>query len=129
MPPAGFFSRNPRTGEALRTFNYHWSRRVLGRGAVVLLITDGWDRGDPDMLRAEVARLQRNCYRLIWLNPLLGAPQYEPLTRGAQALLPFVDDFLPVRNLANLEMLVRELWKVNWRRAEQPSHPHRISES
>jgi uncharacterized protein with von Willebrand factor type A (vWA) domain len=81
------------------------------------------------MLRAEITRLQRNCYRLIWLNPLLGAPQYEPLTRGAQALLPFVDDFLPVRNLANLETLVRELWKVNWRRAEQSSHPHRISES
>jgi uncharacterized protein with von Willebrand factor type A (vWA) domain len=118
-----------RTGDALHMFNYHWGRRVLGRGAVVLFITDGWDRGDPDMLRAEIARLQRNCYRLIWLNPLLGAPQYEPLTRGAQALLPFVDDFLPVRNMASLETLMRELWKVNWRRAEQSSHPHRISES
>ncbi len=108
-----------RTGDALHTFNYHWGRRVLGRGAVVLLITDGWDRGDFDVLHGETARLQRNCYRLIWLNPLLGAPQYEPLNRGAQALLPFVDDFLPVRNLANLETLVRQLWKINWRRPER----------
>jgi uncharacterized protein with von Willebrand factor type A (vWA) domain len=113
-----------RTGDALHTFNYHWSRRVLGRGAVVLLITDGWDRGDPDTLRREMARLQRNCYRLIWLNPLLGAPQYEPLTRGAQAMLPYVDDFFPVRNLSNLEMLVRELWRVNWRRPERTSNAH-----
>lgn len=105
------------TGDALHHFNYHWARRVLGRGAVVLLITDGWDRGDPELLKQETARLQRNCYRLIWLNPLLGAPQYEPLTRGAQALLPHVDDFLPVRNLASLDMLARELWRVDWRRA------------
>jgi uncharacterized protein with von Willebrand factor type A (vWA) domain len=118
-----------RTGDALHAFNYRWSRRVLGRGAVVLLITDGWDRGDTNALRNEIARLRRNCYRLIWLNPLLGAPQYEPLTRGAQALLPFVDDFLPVRNLANLETLVRELWKVNWRRPERAAHHHLTLES
>jgi hypothetical protein len=111
-----------RTGDSLYNFNYHWGRRVLGRGAVVILITDGWDRGDPDLLRYEMARLQRSCYRLIWLNPLLGVPDYEPLTRGAQAMLPVVDTFLPVRNLANLEMLVKELWKVNWRRPAGPSH-------
>ncbi len=111
-----------KTGEALKTFNYQWSRRVLGRGAVVLLITDGWDRGDPDILRAEMARLQRSCHRLIWLNPLLGAPEYEPLTRGAQAMLPYVDDFLPVRNLANLEMIVRELRMVNWKRTGRGTH-------
>lgn len=105
-----------RTGEALRAFNYQWARRVLGRGAVVLLITDGWDRGEPQVLQTEIARLRRSCHRLIWLNPLLGAPQYEPLTRGAQAMLPFVDDFLPVHNLASMEMLVRELGKVEWRR-------------
>jgi len=105
-----------KTGEALRAFNYQWARRVLGRGAVVLLITDGWDRGDPEMLKSEIARLQRSCHRLIWLNPLLGASGYEPLTRGAQALLPHVDDFLPVRNLANLEMIVRELRNVDWKR-------------
>ena len=110
-----------RTGEALRTFNYRWSRRVLGRGAVVLFITDGWDRGDPELLRHEMDRLQRSCHQLIWLNPLLDLPDYEPLTRGAQAMLPYTDDFLPLRNLANLEMIIHELQKLNWRR---PSAVH-----
>jgi hypothetical protein len=105
-----------RTGEALRTFNYLWSRRVLGRGAVVLFITDGWDRGDPDLLRHEMDRLGRSAHRLIWLNPLLDLPNYEPLTRGAQAILPYTDDFLPLRNLANLEMIIQELQKLGWRR-------------
>lgn len=115
-----------KTGEALQQFNYRWSRRVLGRGAVVLLITDGWDRGEPDMLLHEVERLQRSCHRLIWLNPLIGMPHYEPLTRGAQAMLPYVDDFLPVRNLANLEMIVEQLEKLNWRRSEKLAHAHLI---
>jgi uncharacterized protein with von Willebrand factor type A (vWA) domain len=106
-----------RTGEALREFNFRWSRRVLGRGAIVLLITDGWDRGDPDLLSFETRRLQRSCHRLIWLNPLLDLPDYEPLTRGAQAILPNSDDFLPLRNLANLEDLVIALQSLNWHKA------------
>ncbi|KAB2857778.1 MAG: VWA domain-containing protein, partial [Anaerolineae bacterium] len=114
-------------GEALHTFNYQWARRVLGRGAVVLLITDGWDRGDPDVLRNEIERLQRNCHRLIWLNPLLGSPDYEPLTRGAQAMLPYADDFLPVHNLASLENLAKELWQVNWHRPTRVRHGHLIN--
>ncbi len=118
-----------KTGESLQQFNYRWSRRVLGRGAVVMLITDGWDRGEPVQLLHEIERLQRSCYRLIWLNPLLGAAQYEPLTRGAQAMLPYVDDFLPVRNLANLEMIVQELQKLNWRRSERLAHAHYILET
>jgi uncharacterized protein with von Willebrand factor type A (vWA) domain len=76
---------------------------------VVLLISDGWDRGDPELLRQEMARLKRSCYRLIWLNPLLGSNRYEPLTRGIQAALPYVDDFLPVHNLASLEDLATHL--------------------
>jgi uncharacterized protein with von Willebrand factor type A (vWA) domain len=108
-----------RIGDAFHTFNYRWSRRVLGHGAVVLIITDGWDRGDPDLLHGEMRRLQRNAHRLIWLNPLIGAPQYEPLTRGALAMRPFTDDFLPVRNLANLEMLARELARIDWRRPDR----------
>jgi uncharacterized protein len=111
-----------KTGEALRAFNYRWSRRVLGRGAVVLVITDGWDRGDPDLLRQETARLQRSCYRLIWLNPLLDLPQYEPLTRGAQAMLPYVDNFLPLRNLRNLEMVIQALQKLEWRQSGRQPH-------
>ena len=111
-----------KTGESLRYFNFHWSRRVLGRGAIVMIITDGWDRGEPRILRKEIQRLQRSCYRLIWLNPLLGAPEYEPLTRGAQTMLPYVDDFLPVRNLANLESIVKELQTLHWRRTAKPAH-------
>ena len=103
------WSGGTRIGETLKTFNFDWGRRVLGHGGVVLIISDGWDRGDADLLRAEMARLQRSCHRLIWLNPLLGSPQYEPLTRGMQAALPYVDDFLPVHNLASLEDLARRL--------------------
>ncbi|MCU0514075.1 MAG: VWA domain-containing protein [Anaerolineae bacterium] len=105
-----------RTGEALHSFNYQWARRVLGRGAIVLLITDGWDRGEPALLHQEMQRLQRQCFRLIWLNPLLGSAAYEPLTRGAQAMLPFVDAFLPVHNLASLAHLMDELARVQGRR-------------
>lgn len=103
------WSGGTRIGDALRGFNIHWARRVLSHGPVVLLISDGWDRGDPAILRQEIARLQRSCHRLIWLNPLLGAPGYEPLTRGMQAALPYIDDFLPVHNLASLESLARHL--------------------
>ena len=110
------------TGECLHRFNWAWSRRVLGRGAVVLLITDGWDRGDIPLLHAEMARLQRSCQRLIWLNPLLDIPEYEPLTRGAQALLPYVHDFLPITNLANLEVIVKALQNLN---ARPSAHSYR----
>lgn len=92
-------------GQALKTFNYEWARRVLGRGAIVLLISDGWDRGDPELIRREMERLHRSTHRLIWLNPLLGSPSYEPLTRGMLAALPAVDDFLSAADLASLEAL------------------------
>lgn len=98
-----------RIGDAIKEFNFKWGRRVLGRGAIVLLISDGWDRGDPELLGREIARLQRTSYRLIWLNPLLGMPGYQPLTRGLQAALPHVDDFLPVHNLHSLEQLGAKL--------------------
>ena len=98
-----------RIGESLKYFNFEWGRRVLGRGAVVLIISDGWDRGDVELLNREMARLKRNCHRVIWLNPLLGSPDYEPLTRGIQAALPHIDNFLPVHNLASLEDLASRL--------------------
>ena len=103
------WSGGTRIGDSLKTFNFAWGRRVLGRGAVVLLISDGWDRGDPVLLKKEIGRLQRSCHRLIWLNPLLGSAEYEPLTRGMQAALPYIDDFLPVHNLASLEELATHL--------------------
>jgi uncharacterized protein with von Willebrand factor type A (vWA) domain len=103
------WSGGTRTGAALKEFHQRWSRRVLNRGPVALLISDGWDRGDPKELGQQVARLQRSCHRLIWLNPLIGTTDYAPLTRGLQAALPFVDDFLPVRTLNNLAQLAIHL--------------------
>lgn len=112
-----------RIGESLKTFNFEWGRRILGRGAVVLIISDGWDRGDVQLLAREMARLRRNCYRLIWLNPLLGSAEYEPLTRGIQAALPFIDNFLPVHNLASLEDLANRLADLN-RRSNGDNNPY-----
>jgi uncharacterized protein with von Willebrand factor type A (vWA) domain len=86
-----------------------WARRVLRHGPVVLIVSDGWDRGDPARLRQELGRLRRSCRRLIWLNPLLGSTRYEPLTRGMLAALDYVDDFLPAHNLASLEQLAGHL--------------------
>jgi uncharacterized protein with von Willebrand factor type A (vWA) domain len=103
------WSGGTRIGEALRSFNFDWSRRTARSGSVVLLISDGWDRGQPELLQSEMARLQRSCHRLVWLNPLLGEREYEPLARGMRTALPFVDDFLPVHDLASLEDLARRL--------------------
>jgi VWA domain containing CoxE-like protein len=86
---------------------------LLRSGATVVMISDGWDRGDPLLLATEMARLQRSCRRLIWLNPLLGAPGYQPLTQGIRAALPFVDAFLPVHNLKSLEALAALLGDVD----------------
>jgi len=96
------WSGGTRIGDALRELHVRWKPRVLHGGPVVVLISDGWDRGDPVVLRDQMARLQRNCHRLIWLNPLIGTVGVAPLTRGLQAALPFVDDFLPARTLMNL---------------------------
>ena len=98
-----------RIGEAIKSFNYDWARRVLGQGAIVMIISDGWDRGDIELLEREMDRLHRSCHRLIWLNPLLGAVDYQPLVRGIKAAMPHIDDFLPVHNLASLEQLAELL--------------------
>jgi hypothetical protein len=107
------WSGGTRIGESLHTFNFRWGRRVLGRGAVVLIISDGWDRGDVRLLGEEMARLQRSCHRLIWLNPLLGQDDYRPVTAGMRAALPFVDNFLPANNLESLMALGRLLERVD----------------
>jgi uncharacterized protein with von Willebrand factor type A (vWA) domain len=103
------WSGGTQIGGAVKEFHQRWSRRVLSGGPVVLLISDGWDRGEPGELRDQIARLQRSCHRLVWLNPLIGTVDYAPLTRGLQAALPFVDDFLPVRTLNNLADLAVHL--------------------
>jgi uncharacterized protein with von Willebrand factor type A (vWA) domain len=111
------WSGGTRIGAALRTFNYKWGRRVLNRGAVVMLISDGWDRGEPALLAGEMARLQRTCHRLIWLNPLLGISDYKPLTRGIQAALPYIDEHLPVHNFQSLETLTSRLREIPTKRS------------
>ena len=111
------WSGGTRIGEAIKEFHGRWARRTLSGGAVVLLISDGWDRGDPAELRKQIARLQRRCHRLIWLNPLIGTNDYAPLTRGLQAALPFVDDFLPSRTLTNLADLAGHLNTLTVRRS------------
>jgi hypothetical protein len=83
------------------------------------VISDGWDCGDVEILREEIARLQRSSRRLIWLNPLLGSPDYQPLTRGIQAALPHIDDFLPVHNLDSLQALARHLGTLDEHRPER----------
>ncbi len=107
------WSGGTRIGQSFRMFNVAWAPRVLRNGAVVLIISDGWDRGDPALLSREIARLQRGSYRLIWLNPLLGSPLYQPLTRGMQAALPYIDDFMPIHNLASLEALAAHLSAID----------------
>jgi uncharacterized protein with von Willebrand factor type A (vWA) domain len=104
-----------RIGDALRTFNTRWARRVIRNGPVVLIVSDGWDRGDPDAIDRELARVHRSCRRVIWLNPLLGTAGYQPLTRGMQTALRHVDDFLPIHNLASLEQLASHLRSLSTR--------------
>lgn len=103
------WSGGTRIGESLKTFNYQWARRVLGRGAIVLIISDGWERGDMALLRREIERLSQSAYRLIWLNPLAGTPSYEPRVQGIQTVLPYCDDFRPLHNLHSLEQLADNL--------------------
>jgi uncharacterized protein len=75
----------------------------------VLIFSDGWDRGEPELLRKEMTTINRSCYRVLWINPLLGGPSYEPTCRGMRTALPFVDLFLPGHNLRSFEMLVGTL--------------------
>jgi len=103
------FGGGTRIGAALKSFNFDWACRTLGQGPIVLIISDGWDRGDTTLLAREMERLSLSCHALIWLNPLAGMPGFEPLQKGLMAALPFVDHFLPVHNLDSLEKLARLL--------------------
>jgi hypothetical protein len=94
-----------RIGESFRDFNLRWARRTLRSSGVVIVVSDGWDRGDPALVATETARLRRNCHRLVWLNPLAGTPGYQPLAAGMKAAFPYIDDFLPAGTIASLERL------------------------
>ena len=115
------WSGGTRIGESLRTFNQRWARRVLRSSGVVIVVSDGWDRGDPAIVGLETARLQRNCHRLIWLNPLAGFDGYQPLAAGMAAAYPSVDDFLPIHNLASLERLGEVLGGLGLGAAGRPA--------
>jgi uncharacterized protein len=103
------WSGGTRIGESLELFNRHWGRRVLGQGAVVLLITDGLDREGARGLADATARLRRSCRRLVWLNPLLRYAGFQPRSEGIRAMLPHVDEFRTVHNLNSLRALVETL--------------------
>jgi uncharacterized protein len=116
------WSGGTRIGGALSTLNREHGRR-LGRGAVVVLLSDGWDRGDPEQLEHEIARLARCSHRLVWLNPLKAHRDYQPLTRGMQAALPHVDDFMAGNSLASLEELAEALDGLSMGRLRREERP------
>jgi uncharacterized protein with von Willebrand factor type A (vWA) domain len=99
------WSGGTRLGEGLRHFNDEWGVRGMARGAVVVILSDGWDRGDPAQLEEQMARLHRVAHRIVWVNPLKAAPGYAPLARGMAAALPWVDAFVEGHSLAALEHL------------------------
>ena len=112
------WSGGTRIGDTLSEFNRLWSRRVLGQGAVVLLITDGLERDDVAGLAEEMERLRKSCRRLIWLNPLLRFDGFEARARGVRAMLPYVDEFRPVHNLNALSDLVASLGAARTRQSD-----------
>lgn len=101
------WSGGTRLGETLRLFNDQWGVRGMARGAIVVILSDGWDRGDPEVLSEQMQRLQRVSFRTIWVNPLKVTPGYAPLARGMAAALPYVDDFVEGHSLDALEHLTK----------------------
>lgn len=101
------FSGGTRLGETIGTFNDSWGVRGMARGAIVVILSDGWDRGEPAVMGAEMQRLHRVAFRVIWVNPLKASPGYAPLAQGMAAALPYVDEFIEGHSLASLEELAR----------------------
>jgi uncharacterized protein len=106
-----------RIGASLGEFNAIYGRRALSRGAVVVIVSDGWERDDPDLVAREMSKLARAAYAVVWVNPLKGNPEYQPLAGGMRAALPFVDRFLPGHNLRSLEELGAVLAGIERRHA------------
>jgi uncharacterized protein with von Willebrand factor type A (vWA) domain len=111
------WSGGTRIGASLKAFNDLWGRRALSRGAVVAIVSDGWEREDTATVGREMARLARCAYAVVWVNPLKGHPDYEPLAGGMRAALPHIDRFLPGHNLASLEDLAGVLAGIERRHA------------
>jgi len=106
-----------RIGSSLKEFNDLYGRRALSRGAVVVIVSDGWERQDPELVGREMARLARAAYAVVWVNPLKGNPEYQPLAGGMRAALPYVDRFLSGHNLRSLEELAAVLAGIERRHA------------
>ncbi len=106
-----------RIGASLREFNEVYGRRALSRGAIVVIVSDGWEREDPELVGREMAKLARAAYAVVWVNPLKGNPEYQPLAGGMRAALPYVDRFLPGHNLRSLEELAAVLAGIERRHA------------
>jgi uncharacterized protein with von Willebrand factor type A (vWA) domain len=115
------WSGGTRLGEGLRVFNDRFGVRGMARGAVVVILSDGWDRGEPALLAQEMARLARVAHRIIWVNPLKAAPGYAPLARGMAAALPYVDRFLEGHSLASLEALAAAVAEEDGAEMRQPA--------
>lgn len=118
------WSGGTRIGETLATFNREWSRRVTRGGAIALVISDGWDTGDPALLHDEMARLARSVHRVVWLSPYAGLEGFAPETRGLRAVMPFVDDFLAASNIVELADVVRLLESVPATRSTKRHRPN-----
>ena len=114
-----------RIGQALETFNQDWGRRVSRGGAIGLIISDGWDTGEPDLLEREMFRFSRSMHRVIWLNPLASRPGFSPETRGLRVALPYVDDFLAAGSLVDFRTVIRLLESVPDRPAARKLLPLR----
>jgi uncharacterized protein with von Willebrand factor type A (vWA) domain len=99
------WSGGTKLGVGLRQFNDEWGVRGLARNSIVVVLSDGWDRGDPDELATQMQRLQRVTHRLVWVNPLKVTPGYAPLARGMAAALPYVDDFVEGHSIHAMQEL------------------------
>ncbi|HEX2275814.1 MAG TPA: VWA domain-containing protein [Candidatus Tectomicrobia bacterium] len=108
------WSGGTKIGTSLQTFNKYLADKMLTRKSVVIIMSDGWDRGDVELLEREMRTLRHKCHRVIWLNPLLGSPHYQPLCQGIKTVLPYCDYFLPVHNLESLIRLAKTLQPL-WR--------------
>jgi uncharacterized protein with von Willebrand factor type A (vWA) domain len=101
------WSGGTRLGDSMKKFNDTWGVRGMARGAIVVILSDGWDRGEPAVLAEQMKRLQRVAHRVVWVNPLKVTPGYAPLARGMAAALPHIDEFVEGHSMAALEQLTR----------------------
>jgi uncharacterized protein with von Willebrand factor type A (vWA) domain len=107
------WSGGTKIGESIEEWNRNWSRRLARGGPVVLILSDGWDCGDPALLSTEMARLSRSVHKVIWLNPLAARAGFEPATRGMKAVLPHIDHLLPAASVNDLKGVVRLLEAID----------------